>query len=469
MMSSAILVLIDGAKADVFEELLADNKLPHIKDHITSRGAYARMTTVFTSTTGPAYAPFLTGCFTGTINLPGIRWFDKRAYAEKPFWNCHRYRSYCGWESIFINADLDPNFPTIFELTKNPINVFGPISRGVPIGNNRGALAKARKIAMAHRNGLYAAVDDSAEKHILLALDTPSEFYFLALSGVDGMTHNNSPRHPSVIAAYGKADRVVGKVADKLKKLNRYESTVLAFCSDHGLSETHTHFDVPDFVENVLGLSTLYYPPMFRWKPEASVQVSGNGMAHLYFKNGDWKKICYYEDVKEYIEPLLKQEAVDIILSRDRENWIRVDSARGSARIRELDGKIEYRLISNDPFGFDGLPNQMSFDDALHRTFDTSYPDAPVQIVQNFRSERCGDIVLSARLGFDLRKRWEYPEHKSSHGSLHREHMMTPFGISVPVKTGPLRSADVFPSLLTLLGKTTPVGIDGRSFISTAN
>ncbi|HNO11813.1 MAG TPA: alkaline phosphatase family protein, partial [bacterium] len=146
------MILIDGARYDVFERLLAEGRLPAIQEHIVARGAYRRMTTVFTSTTGPAYVPFLTGCFPGKANLPGIRWFDKTAFAEKPFWNPHRFRSYCGWEGFFMNRDINPNIKTIFDLTENPINIFGPITRGILKNNNRGPLKKAWMIARAHSN-----------------------------------------------------------------------------------------------------------------------------------------------------------------------------------------------------------------------------------------------------------------------------------------------------------------------------
>ena len=42
------------------------------------------------------------------------------------------------------------------------------------------------------------------------------------------------------------------------------------------------------------------------------------------------------------------------------------------------------------------------------------------------KSDRAGDVVISAATGYDLRDFWEIPEHKGSHGSLHWEHMHVP-------------------------------------------
>jgi predicted AlkP superfamily pyrophosphatase or phosphodiesterase len=73
-------LLADGARADLFEGLLAAGELPNIQRHVIDRGAYRRATSTFTSTTGPAHLPFLTGCYPGTANVPGYRWFDRAAY-----------------------------------------------------------------------------------------------------------------------------------------------------------------------------------------------------------------------------------------------------------------------------------------------------------------------------------------------------------------------------------------------------
>jgi hypothetical protein len=74
-------------------------------------------------------------------------------------------------------------------------------------------------------------------------------------------------------------------------------------------------------------------------------------------------------------------------------------------------------------------------------------------------------MVLSAAKGYDLRKRFEHPEHKSSHGALHDEHMWTPLFSSVKLQRSILRTADLFPSILQLSGKNPPANIDGVSVV----
>jgi arylsulfatase A-like enzyme len=90
-----------------------------------------------------------------------------------------------------------------------------------------------------------------------------------------------------------------------------------------------------------------------------------------------------------------------------------------------------------------------------------------LQVAQLFDSPRVGDFVVSATPGFDLRAgEKEKREYRSCHGSLHREHMRVPFALNVPVADRHARSVDAFPTILDLLGKETPAGIDGRSLLT---
>src|SRR3972149_3635835 len=100
--------MADGARADVFEELLNRGDLPNISKYIVDKGSFRKAVSVFPSTTGPAYAPFLIGKFPGRCNLPGIRWFDRKLYAKKIF-SLYRFRSYVGLESLLMNRDISKN------------------------------------------------------------------------------------------------------------------------------------------------------------------------------------------------------------------------------------------------------------------------------------------------------------------------------------------------------------------------
>jgi hypothetical protein len=53
----------------------------------------------------------------------------------------------------------------------------------------------------------------------------------------------------------------------------------------------------------------------------------------------------------------------------------------------------------------------------------------------------------------------------SSHGALHREHMMVPLLVNHPVTEIPRRTVDVFTSAMTALGIEVPAEAEGRSFV----
>jgi len=75
--SKVVCILVDGARPDVLRELLAQGALPNLARWVIEPGGMAVGTTVFPSTTGVAYIPFLFGRYPGSVGIPGIRWLDR--------------------------------------------------------------------------------------------------------------------------------------------------------------------------------------------------------------------------------------------------------------------------------------------------------------------------------------------------------------------------------------------------------
>jgi len=460
-----IMILADGARADVMEDLLQSGKLPAISEFVDSpRSAVS----AFPSTTGPAYLPYLTGCYPGTCNLPGIRWFDKDAYASKNF-SKDRFRSYVGPESFFMNGDIDPERKTLFELIPNSINIFSPINRGVSFYGDKTKFSRIWHWYYAHLTDRWGLIDEAAEKKTVEALKANPEFLFVVFPGIDEFSHLASPLHSRTHEAYQRLDRAVGRIVASLKQRGRWEETMVWIVSDHGLSETKNHLPLNQLLEGA-GTPTLFYPKIiFRRNFGAASMVSGNGMANLYFKNGSWKGRASWEILKDrkdhIVDRLLERPEVDLLAAQREDGSIVVKSRRGEASLKAggREGEIEYQIDGGDPFGYGPLPSKMTDRESLERTVKTDYPDALAQWLQIFRSSRAGDLILSASKGNDLRLQYELPEHKSSHGSLHREHMNVPLITNVKLPKQPIRSVDVFPTVLQLLGRPVPSGIDGQS------
>ncbi len=465
---ACILFLVDGARPDVLDDLMQRGELPNISRYIVEPGSFCRATTVFPSTTGPAYLPFLTGTYPGPSNLPGIRWFDRKAFSRYGIWGWKSCRSYIGPGSYCINNDLTLPFPTIFERFERPANIFSAINRGVGfVGNSTKAIRSAYWL-YAHWTDRWQPVDRAAGRLLISAIRRRSDFVFVVFPGVDEFSHLRHPFADEVLESYRELDRAVGNAAAELSAQGRAEETLLVLVSDHGLTETRNHFDPGDLLDS-LGLRTLHFPKVFRPDADAAFMVSGNGMGHVYFRaKRGWEERMCFEDIRELkpdpVTEFLCRSEIDLVASRAHDGGVWVVGQNGEARIFERGGRYTYEILSGDPLGYGPLSPELDAEQAHALTFETDYPDGLVQLAQIFEAPRAGDLILSAKVGCDLRScEYENPDHHASHGSLYREHMHVPLAINTPVQNDRLRTVDLFPSILQLTGRPFPGDIEGRT------
>src|SRR5437660_1708448 len=155
-----VFVLIDGARHDVLRALLAQGDLPNLARWVIEPGGMTVGTTVFPSTTGVAYIPFLFGRYPGTADVPGIRWLDRGAAARgsglRSQWRAAR--SYCGAQASWINRDITCG-PSIFELVPQSLAICTPIVRGLRRGAHLMPARRALLGIAAHYFGTYGALD----------------------------------------------------------------------------------------------------------------------------------------------------------------------------------------------------------------------------------------------------------------------------------------------------------------------
>lgn len=466
------MILADGARAETFEALLDAGDLPAISEHVVGRGSYRRGASVYTSTTGPAHIPLLSGCYPGTAGVPGYRWFDRDRYRGRGPAAPHALRSYNGPEVVHLPRDMAAEHPTLYELMPDALGVFGLINRGLDPERNLRSRQKPFIWSHSHWFHDYERADRWAADALVEAAATESRFRFVAFPGIDWNCHYIGTDCPEAIAAYRLIDRAVGRAAAQLQELDTYEETMIMIVSDHGHNPVHTHFDIAVEFGSRFGIKTAYHSwPAFRPSFDAVVCVSGNGMCHVYLRgaDGSWATRPTRQVIESrhpgLIAALLAEPAVDIVTTRrDELNALVVESERGMADLTEVSGGVVYEpRAEGDPFGWGALPQRMSYREALEETIETDYPDALVQTAQLFRTRRTGDLVISAAAGYDLRERFEWPKHFSSHGGLLRDHMLIPIAASVPLADGPVRSADVAPTVLDYLGVPAPSGVDGET------
>lgn len=452
-----VFVMIDGAAYDVLSDLVASGDLPALAELAEIGGGVKRAVTCFPSTTGPAYIPYFMGLYPGTANVPGYRWLSRAGYGVRGSrWTRPGLASYSGIEAAGFDKDLPVDRPTWFDYFGSSTNILNLLTKGCRPQDNVTRRVKPVLYTIGHFLHMWQFADRVAADALREAVRGDAEFIACAFNGVDGHSHASHSRAPRVIESYRTIDRAVGDARRTLKRLGREEETLWVIGSDHGHSETHTHIDLARHLDE-LGLRCLYYPRLWRRNAHCAEMVSGNGMSHLYFRNGsDWREPVCWEELEARGIPaaLTALEGVDFVAGRTHDGAVKMLTAVGEGTMQWSDGICNYEYRGEDPLGtgrFAGLTQEQ----LLHVSFDSTRPDAAVQLEQLCRAERSGDLFVSAREGFDLRARWEVPEHKSTHGALTPSQMHVPVIIGHPLRADRFRTVDVFPTVLRLMGRET--------------
>jgi hypothetical protein len=195
------------------------------------------------------------------------------------------------------------------------------------------------------------------------------------------------------------------------------------------------------------------------------VMVSGNAGVQVYFapRSGRTAPLTDGELPRDLMERLLALPAVRVAAWRDDAGGVIAWAGGSRARLRERGGLIQYEPLDGDPLELGG-PCELPDREILMRSRASGLPDAPRQLLQLFRTPRAGDVALGARLSSDFRGPWEIPEHKSGHGSLIPDHMEVPIAASIALPGMPLRTVDLMPTMLEVLGEPIPAGLDGVPF-----
>ena len=173
---------------------------------MVERGSYRRGTSVFTSTTGPAHVPLLSGCYPGTVDVPGYRWFDRDRYRGRGPAAPHALRSYNGPEVAYLASDMDPAHPTLYELMPDAIGVFGLLNRGLDPERNLRRRAKPFVWSHSHWFHDYERADRWAADALVEAAAAESRFRFIAFPGIDWNCHYIGADCPEAIAGYRHID-----------------------------------------------------------------------------------------------------------------------------------------------------------------------------------------------------------------------------------------------------------------------
>jgi len=461
------MIIADGVRPDSLAHSIDSGHLPALAA-LREEGQLSTITSAFPSVTGPAYAPFLMGRYPGSIGLPGLRWYDRSRRIAKLSGHS---RSYVGAEMRLVDRDIDRASPTIFELAKPSLGALSVIWRGLRRGERIGQSAAfiARAAATHFRGNVrgWLAIDRQVGEEAARRLRTQRvRFAFIALTGIDKTSHAKGQDAQIVIDAMRIVDDTVAQIRSDAEHDGRWKKLHLWVGSDHGHSPVREHEDLVALISR-WGYTTLAHPWAFNASADVAVMVSGNAMTHLYLdleqKTRPWWP-SLGDKWYDLVERLLTRASVDLLIlpTSTASCEIRANG-RGSATLSWVESRYSYTPNSGDPLGI-GAQNSLDDGEAYDATIASDYPDALVQIAHLIASPRCGDIVLSAARDWDYRARYEPIPHVSSHGALHREHMLVPLLLNRASVGIPRRTVDVMPSALAALGITAPKTLDGISF-----
>lgn len=468
---SVIILLADGARPDVLRQAMDAGSLPALAQ-LRAEGSLSTITTAFPSVTGPAYTPFLLGRYPGPIGLPGLRWFDRSRQTARGFGHC---RSYVGAEMRHVDTDLDASAPTLFELAGPAVGALSVIGRGLKrkeqIGRSVGFIARA---ARTHFTGnvpgwleIDRRVGTEVARHIR---DHRPRVAFAALTGIDKTSHAAGHNSPAVHEAMRIVDATAAQIRHDAERSGQWQSMHLWIASDHGHSPVTSHDDLATLLRS-WGHGTIAHPWTFSGGRDAAVMVSGNAMAHIYLELEDTRRPWWPSLAARWSDlaaSLLERPSVDLLILPHGEHLFEVrHHTRGTAMIALDDGAFSYRPVSGDPLAI-GAHERLDDVAAYEVTMDSDYPDCIVQIARLASAPRSGEIIASAARDWDFRSQYEPIRHVSSHGALHREHMLVPLLTNQPLAHAPRRTVDVMPSALAALGLDVPTGLDGTSFIDPA-
>lgn len=414
---TSVLVLIDGARADALANLMREGHLPNMLE-LAREGSFEIAASSFPTTTGSAHLPFLTGKYPGDCNIPGGRWYKDGVS-----------RSYFSFGKT-INSDIDVE--TIFQSVPSA-TIFSPIMRGASYKiPNLGHL-------ISHMTNHWLFFDKLGFKLARMAIGKRRyQFIFLCLYAIDELSHRRGAGSNSVLEAYRLIDSKIAELKSFLDSV--YEDYQLVVSSDHGITDTHTHINLVGVIKS-LGFSVRSYPFNLSLKQEVFVAETGNSMANIYFTNKN-KKI---DKITSYLR---RYNGIDLIAYRE-DGEFKLLRGESEAVISGKNGAYRYEPVRGDPLELEEYSGEWIGEGLWYEiTLNSQYPDSVVQIAQIFKSDRAGDLIVTARNGYDLRT-LEIPEHRASHGSFNREHMLVP--VISNQKISPGRTAEIYKLMLDYL------------------
>ncbi|HUU60342.1 MAG TPA: alkaline phosphatase family protein [Phycisphaerae bacterium] len=498
----AIVFFVDGLNAGIFQRMLEAGELPAVRKYFVERGTYCPRAVASTpSVTLANMTSFVTGRFPGHHGVTGINWFDR---------NQLLWRNY---ETIAQKNALDADYaaPNLYEQfpDRTTFSLFFQPHRGATKFFENWTSAGPpfffgwyefvdRLSLYRFREAMVLARKREEFPALMIAYLLAPDFRAYDF-GVGAEQYREAIRH---------TDKQIGRVLADLERSGWLDKIVVALVSDHGLCNVDRHFSIDAFLREKL---RLHVAPKRLWEEtpfekrlahyrDYSVVTYGSGDRYgaiclrrpireggKFQGHASWPVRPGAADLESYpaggsgrevdlLAELVGREAVDAVAYAAGPDRVRLRRKSGEVEFRQASGPgemISHHLVSGrDPLGWDGTVDAKALAGEpqtprwwLRATAGTQHPDLPAQILAYFRARRAGDIALFAAPGWDFGM-----ENRAGHGGLRPGDMHVPLLIAGPgVPKGEAdiaRTVDVMPTLLQLLGRPIPEGLDGEALFA---
>jgi len=513
--SYGLMIVIDGAKGDVWKQYADDGKLPNVKRLFMDEGVWVEnATTVFPTITGAGMPAVLTGNVPGRHGIPSLYFFDRKTRNYPVLFTL---KEALGW-----NQWLSEDVKTIwehFEGDDDAISMGPALSRGadqvVPVVWNvqYKPMEYRAKLAV----GLRQLGRDVTGK-------PPARLTVVYAGWFDHMEHTLGATHPDMDEQYAAVDAAIASAVETFESVmdNRAEATgvpvdrYVALVSDHGHQDIKETISVDQFVREakqarvvdkvwtrVFGVAVDSKTPE-KLDDRELVLAAGEGHALLYFPTPvlgedkavaslDWdtqptlaslRKYPYRDQIIDIVaETVQWDQAVSFAVGKDRESGkVHVFAKSGEATIERkgehaTTSDFRYTVVTGtDPLKLtDNADAKKLIDGAFHSGDDwqratamTDAPDAIVMLYQAFDDVlRAPDLFVSAAPYISIGDLVDGAKSASKHGGLTKDEAWSTVafhGTGIEKKSVfTARNIDVVPTMLHLLGvEFDPLEKDGR-------
>jgi len=250
--------LVDGLDRKVFTRLLSEGRLPNIQQLIKEGLFVPQGVTAFPSMTGYAFYPLITGQDAPRSGILGLRWFNR---AEN-FGLTVGSRNYCGKTNRFLNADLKPWPPTVYEHFSDHYSSSFQCyaNRGVKSSFVHGWPLVAAKFpnffpinlilnipyfGKKLRYNWFTYEDFIMDKAIKDMNEKKPKVQWITFAGTDTLHHLKGTCE-DYVQLVEHIDGLIGKYREASAALGTEEKRIYCFVSDHGVADVSMNVDVAE-------------------------------------------------------------------------------------------------------------------------------------------------------------------------------------------------------------------------------